>query len=431
MFLEQMSKKTDKFDIIAKEASKHPEIEACISPTKKAVIHMRLVREHAVERVPLTSVCRIYGVKYGRARSRVEQDIAGRPYGSKGRPKVFSDAVSAELKVEVDKYVDDDYCITMDFLMYLANTTLAKYDDAYRQGLKRVKRTTLRRWIEEKEYHFGPLKDAYYQAADQPRRVIAAFFTSLDALRNQNKYPLYLIFNMDETWCNVDKGAFRNYVISKQGRVPRAKQPSASVHVTMIGCINAYGDALPPYFLLPHELKSEKEVDKHHLRFVQCAVTPKGYINKTALVEWFTKAFLPFLETRRPNPNVRALLIMDQKSSREDPAFNMVCFQNNVDLVLLPARCTSRLQPLDVAVYGSFKYHFKLALQNGGIYATLDAAVHAFQKAFIGDTIRNAWERSGLIGDHTEVLNQFDDRDPLQTLRPILTGPSRRASSVC
>lgn len=129
----------------------------------------------------------------------MEQDIAGRSYGSKGRPNVFSDAVSAELKTEVDKYVNDDYCITMDFPMYLANTTLAKYDDAYRHGLKRVKRTTLRRWIEEKEYHFGPLKDAYYQAADQPRRVIAAFFTSLDALRNLHKYPLYPIFNMDES----------------------------------------------------------------------------------------------------------------------------------------------------------------------------------------------------------------------------------------
>lgn len=157
--------------------------------------------------------------------------------------------MSTELKAEVEKYVNDDYCIIMDFLMYLANTTLAKYDDAYRQGLKRVKRATLRRWIEEKEYHFGLLKDAYYQAADQPRRVIASFFASLDALRNLHKYPPYHIFNMDETWYNVDKGAFRNNVILKQGRVPRAKQPSTSVHVTMIGRNDDYGDALPPYFL--------------------------------------------------------------------------------------------------------------------------------------------------------------------------------------
>lgn len=35
------------------------------------------------------------------------------------------------------------FSITMDFLMYLANTTLAKLDDSYRQGSKRVKRTTL------------------------------------------------------------------------------------------------------------------------------------------------------------------------------------------------------------------------------------------------------------------------------------------------
>ena len=37
------------------------------------------------------------------------------------------------------------FSITMDFLMYLANTTLAKLDDSYRQGSKRVKRIALRR----------------------------------------------------------------------------------------------------------------------------------------------------------------------------------------------------------------------------------------------------------------------------------------------
>lgn len=37
------------------------------------------------------------------------------------------------------------FSITMDFLMYLANTILAKLDDSYRQGSKRVKRIALRR----------------------------------------------------------------------------------------------------------------------------------------------------------------------------------------------------------------------------------------------------------------------------------------------
>ena len=35
------------------------------------------------------------------------------------------------------------FSITMDFLMYLANTILTKLDDSYRHRSKRVKRTTL------------------------------------------------------------------------------------------------------------------------------------------------------------------------------------------------------------------------------------------------------------------------------------------------
>lgn len=37
------------------------------------------------------------------------------------------------------------FSITMDFLMYLANTILAKLDDSYRHRSKRVKRIALRR----------------------------------------------------------------------------------------------------------------------------------------------------------------------------------------------------------------------------------------------------------------------------------------------
>ena len=59
MFLEQTSKESYKNDTIPKETLKHPQMEAWISLTKRAVKHMRLIREHIVERVPLTSTCRI------------------------------------------------------------------------------------------------------------------------------------------------------------------------------------------------------------------------------------------------------------------------------------------------------------------------------------------------------------------------------------
>ena len=56
MFLEQTSKESYKNDTIPKETLKHPEIEAWISLTTRAVKHMRLIREHIVERVPLQRV---------------------------------------------------------------------------------------------------------------------------------------------------------------------------------------------------------------------------------------------------------------------------------------------------------------------------------------------------------------------------------------
>lgn len=58
-----------------------------------------------------------------------------------GRLRAFNDN---EKGIEdADKYVNDDFSITMDFLMYLENMILAKLDDSYRHRSKRVKRTTL------------------------------------------------------------------------------------------------------------------------------------------------------------------------------------------------------------------------------------------------------------------------------------------------
>ena len=61
-----------------------------------------------------------------------------------GRLRAFNDTANRELN-RLTSMLMTMFSITMDFLMYLANTILAKLDDSYRQGSKRVKRIALRR----------------------------------------------------------------------------------------------------------------------------------------------------------------------------------------------------------------------------------------------------------------------------------------------
>lgn len=79
---------------------------------------------------------------------------------------------------KASKYAYDNFSIITDFPMYLANAILAKHDDSYRQGLKRVKSASLRRQNEGQKHHFSPLIDIHSLAVDQPRRVLASFFAS-------------------------------------------------------------------------------------------------------------------------------------------------------------------------------------------------------------------------------------------------------------
>ena len=77
-----------------------------------------------------------------------------------------------------------------------------------------------------------------------------------------------------------------------------------------------------------------------------------GFMDSELFLKWFTKLFLPHA---RPTPERSVLLLVDGHSSHCSAEIIKAARANNVVLMALAPHTTHLCQPLDVAVYKSFK----------------------------------------------------------------------------
>lgn len=87
----------------------------------------------------------------------------------------------------------------------------------------------------------------------------------------------------------------------------------------------------------------------------------KGWIDDAAALEWLHKVFLPNTGTKN---NERRLLIVDGHGSHTTDEYMWVCFQNNIQLLYLPAHSSHVLQPLDLSVFSPLKRAYRKELNN-------------------------------------------------------------------
>ena len=83
-----------------------------------------------------------------------------------------------------------------------------------------------------------------------------------------------------------------------------------------------------------------------------------GYVDSELFTKWMEKIFLKFAVPERP-----IILFIDGHKSHINLDVVDMARNNNVILFCLPPHTTHALQPLDVAVFKSFKNHFSKAVK--------------------------------------------------------------------
>ena len=168
------------------------------------------------------------------------------------------------------------------------------------------------------------------------------------------------IYNCDETVIDLNKSS-QKLVVPGRFRSSHSRQVASTEHITIHCCISAAGNTMPPFIIY----KSAFPGGNYTAGGPDGALYGKQktcFMDSELFVKWFTKIFIPHA---RPSPDHSVLLLVDGHSSHCSPDVLEIAREKNVILVALAPHTTHLCQPLDVAVYRSFKIHLSKLVKIG------------------------------------------------------------------
>lgn len=159
------------------------------------------------------------------------------------------------------------------------------------------------------------------------------------------------LFNMDEKGCRLTVHHQQQVIAQRGAKRVHLVAPEHAENVTIAGCCNALGNAIPPMIIFKGKrLKPEWADGLPRGSLVR--MSPKGSMT--------TALFIDFLRhlSRYKGTDGHILLVFDGASSHLDYSIVDEADRLGIRLFCLPSNTTHELQPLDKAVYRSFEYHW-------------------------------------------------------------------------
>lgn len=199
--------------------------------------------------------------------------------------------------------------------------------------------------------------------------------------------------------------------VKQVGQVTSAERGTL---ITTVCCVSAGGNAIPPAFIWPR--KTERNLEQY------MKGTPPGSLGLVYETGWMTednfcKWLAHFISYTKPSVKNPVLLILDNHISHISLQAICMAKESGVIMTTFPPHTTSKLQPLDVAVYGPLKKYFNVAcnewqLQNAGKTITLydvgALAGKAIPRATTPENIASGFRATGIFPLDRNV---FTDKD--------------------
>jgi hypothetical protein len=203
----------------------------------------------------------------------------------------------------------------------------------------------------------------------------------------------------------------------------------------MMGTINAMGGFIPAFLIFPRARFVDRLLDGAPPQTAGIASGKPGNV-------WMTKdLFLLHLEHFvshvHPSPENPVLILMDNHESHTSYDAILLAKEKGIHLLTFPPHKSSRLQPLDVSVYGPLKTYWSQAMENwfrlhpGGPvteYEIGELLGAAFSKAFSQNNITSGFSKPGIFSLNTGVWQESDFLPPLR--REDTTEPGNQSAAV-
>ena len=238
-------------------------------------------------------------------------------------------------------------------------------------------------------------------------KVVEEYFDLLDKVLTDSNLK-NAQYNCDETFLPLD--ATREKVITlKNTKNVYAHSHGTTEHISMLCAASAAGFPLPPMIIYPKAYPG----GAYTFAGPDDAVYGKsesGYEDSELFIKWMEKIFLKFAVPERP-----IILFIDGHKSHVTLDVVDMARNNDVILFCLPPHTTHALQPLDVAVFKSFKNHFSKAVK-GLSFAKKNFVVSKrdfarvvkdpFEQAFSIPNIKSGFRKSGIFPFNRNVVDE-------------------------
>ena len=241
---------------------------------------------------------------------------------------------------------------------------------------------------------------------------VDTFFKNLDSVQKRYNFSADCIYNIDETGLTTVHKPVK--VIAGKGvkQVGQVTSAERGTLVTMVGCINALGNFIPPFLIFPrvhfrsHMLKGAPTGTKGD-------ANPSGWINAEIFLKWFDH----FVEYGHPSKDHPLLLIMDNHKTHISIELMDKAKESNVVLLTLPPHCSHKLQPLDRSVFGPLKKFYNSACDSWlkahpntpmTIYDISENLGIAYTRAFTSQNIQNGFKAAGIFPYDPYVFSDVD-----------------------
>lgn len=162
------------------------------------------------------------------------------------------------------------------------------------------------------------------------------------------------IYNCDESGMPLEHKMPKT-VAPKGTKKVRQHSSGNKTQITVLGCANAAGQALPPMVVFSgknfnHAL-SEGEVPA-----TLYGMSDSGWMDQELFAAWFSTHFLKHAVSSRP-----IVLLLDGHSSHFTLELVQMAAQHNVTIFCLPLHTTADSQPLDTSCFGPLKSYWSKA----------------------------------------------------------------------
>ena len=196
----------------------------------------------------------------------------------------------------------------------------------------------------------------------------------------------HLIWNCDETGVCLEHTPVK--VVARQGtrNVP-GRTGNSRESVTIMACISASGDHMPPMIIV-------KRKTQRSLALIKTNEGPEGscwtyqknaWMEDALGLDWFQKVFLERCGPERPQ-----LLLLDSHHSHETLSLLEEARKNGIIMMAFPPHSTHLLCPLDKTVFGPFQRAFN-RISSEYMSASLENTVN---KSSIAHLIKSAYQES-------------------------------------